>query len=439
MKTILLTFVATFFTICGISQNKQAAINKAKLISEALIAENYPNVVQEFTPEVAEKIDADKLEQIWKGITKVYGNLLHTDPIYTDIQKGNLMTVEPFHFEKKILDLKLGFNEDLKVQGVFFTPHTAPKLELRETDTFVEQEIIVKSKNGIKLRGIITLPKLSTKVPVAILVHGSGPNDMDETIGPNTLFKDMAEQFASNGIATVRYDKRTKVYAGKSELSFEELTIEEETIIDALAAVKLSRKHKQIDAKRIYVIGHSLGGMCAPKIASDSKHVKGIVMLGANATPLYEIVAEQMTYLFMQDGTLSEEEESQLNTYDEQLKNLEELSLTNNTSDKVLPLNLPAPYWNSIRNYDQVLTAQNLSKPILIIQGGRDYQVTPREYETWKQKLDNMNNVTFKLFDTLNHLMLEGEGASYPDEYLIESDLPEYFCTYISNWINTNN
>jgi dienelactone hydrolase len=106
-----------------------------------------------------------------------------------------------------------------------------------------------------------------------VLVHGSGPQDRDETIGPNKPFRDLAWGLASQGIAVLRYEKRTKKHAMKLVLIKNTITVKQETIDDALAAVALLRKTERIDPNRIFVLGHSLGGMLIPRIGARDPDV----------------------------------------------------------------------------------------------------------------------------------------------------------------------
>lgn len=117
-----------------------------------------------------------------------------------------------------------------------------------------------------KLPGRFTFPKEGKNFPIVILVHGSGPHDMDETIGPNKPFKDLAEGLASKGVATLRYYKRTKRYPNEV-MKEPEINIYNEVVDDALEAIKLAAAHDKLDEKKLFVLGHSLGGMLAPKIA----------------------------------------------------------------------------------------------------------------------------------------------------------------------------
>ena len=141
------------------------------------------------------------------------------------------------------------------------------------------------------LPGLLTIPRNTTSFPIVILVHGSGPNDRDETIGPNKPLRDLAFGLASFGIASIRYDKRTLVYGEKIVSEGLKINLETEVLIDVTSAIRLA---KSIDGVRdIYIIGHSLGSMLSPKIASENNDVAGIVMMAGNARPLEDLIIEQ--------------------------------------------------------------------------------------------------------------------------------------------------
>jgi uncharacterized protein len=78
----------------------------------------------------------------------------------------------------------------------------------------------------------------------------------------------------------------------------------------------------------------------------------------------------------------------------------------------------PAPYWADLNTYDPSAAAARLTLPLLVLQGGRDYQVTAADLQGWKTALAGHPNVTIREFPSLNHLFIAGEGKSGPDEYL---------------------
>ena len=136
-----------------------------------------------------------------------------------------------------------------------------------------------------RLAAIITTPKGATNFPMVVLVHGSGPSDLDGTVGPNKPLKDIADGLACKGIGSIRYVKRTVVYAAEFGKAF---TVKEEVLDDAVAAIALAKTVKGADVKSIYVLGHSLGGMLAPRIATLVPDIKGIIPVSYTHLDVYK-------------------------------------------------------------------------------------------------------------------------------------------------------
>src|SRR2546428_196681 len=145
-----------------------------------------------------------------------------------------------------------------------------------------------------------------------VLVPGSGPLDRDETIGPTRPFRDLASGLASRGVAVLRYDKRTLVHARRLAAKRDTLTLHDETVADAVEAVRLLRRSRGVDGGRVFVLGHSLGGVALPRIAALEPGIAGFVMLATPSRPLQDVYREQMAYLFGLDGVVTEEERARL-------------------------------------------------------------------------------------------------------------------------------
>ena len=139
------------------------------------------------------------------------------------------------------------------------------------------------------LPGTLFLPNGVEKAAAVVLVHGSGPNDRDETLGPNRPFRDLATGLATRGIAVLRYDKRTKVYP-ESFAGLKNPTVKDEILDDVSAALEFLKSRPEIDADRITITGHSLGGTLAPRIAAANPSVSKIVILAGAARPLPDLM-----------------------------------------------------------------------------------------------------------------------------------------------------
>jgi hypothetical protein len=261
---------------------------------------------------------------------------------------------------------------------------------------------------------------------------GSGPNDKDETIGPNKALKDLAVGLASNGIATYRYDKRTLVY-GKD---MKDVDINTEVIEDAINAVAILKKNPLFKESKIFIVGHSLGAMCAPMIASKSKQVNGIVLLAGNARPLEDVLLEQYNYIFGLDS-IDKFEKKEIDKLIAQSIIVKTPKALKTAKAEDLPLNLDSKYWQSLVKYNQVQVAKKLKQPILVLQGDRDYQVTMTDFNLWKQNLSNKPKNQFISYPTLNHLFMKGEGKSTPSEYDKQGNVDFQIISDISNWVKS--
>lgn len=337
--------------------------------------------------------------------------------------------------------LALQFKKEKRLLVVLFNPQK--KIESYQLEAFTEQPFFqlkgykgfsevtdlyttVKTSNGLTLGANISFGDTSKqKSPLVILVHGSGPNDRDETLGPNKPFRDLAQGLAQQGIVCLRYDKRTFAYQYDKQHMHDSLTIYEETINDAIDAVKSASQYTFVDTSRIYIIGHSLGAMCAPKIAALCPAVKGIIMMAAPVNNLVDLIPEQIEYIAGLDDSISTAEQMQITSVKWMADKIKSPGLSNKTP-KAMLMGAPAAYWKSILNYDQLKTAQSLSIPVLILNGERDYQVPVREFELWKTNLKNNTNFSFKSYPLLNHLFLEGTGKSRPEEYNVPEHIPQY-------------
>jgi hypothetical protein len=391
-----------------------------------LSAGEYGAAAERVAPgQAAEAFTAERLEQLWGQLTMQYGALASVEAV-TESTEDTLYIVElEAAFERQPLIARVVLTPSKLLTGLWFRPAPegrpldpaaagpgGPGGEAGgdpayvDRDAFIEEEVTV-GEAPWTLGGTLSLPAGTARVPAVVLVHGSGAHDRDETIGPNKPFRDLALGLASGGVAVLRYDKRTKVHGAQMT---GEVTVEEEVIEDALAAVETLRAHARIDPERIFVAGHSLGAMLAPEIARQDGRLAGIVLLAAPARPFGEVVAEQIEYV------RSLTPAPQQAAMDSMARLVERLTAGDLAPEEPV-LGATASYFYDLARHDPVSIAAALTLPMLIIQGGRDYQVTMADFALWRAALGDESRVSFEAYDDLNHLFHVGEGKATPSEY----------------------
>ena len=270
-----------------------------------------------------------------------------------------------------------------------------------------------------RLPGTLELPKkMVGKVPCVVFVHGSGPNDRDETLGPNKFFKDLADSLAANGIASVRYDKRTLVYRANFVPEGEQPNYDFETIDDAVSAVKMVQKMPEIDSERVFVLGHSLGAMLAPEIARRVPGVAGVIMVAPPAQKLLELMIYQSDYLKDIYAELGASDAvAMMEQMKKQAENAQKLGTPEYDAEIGLPQGLTESYILADKSYDAVTAAKSLSCRMFLLFGMRDYQVPYTQYTLWQKGLAGKQNVILKMYFGLNHIMRAGQGKPSPLDY----------------------
>jgi len=385
------------------SQDPTALARKAL---DSVLAGKYDDFLQMSTADVQKSLPAAELAKLGATI-KTYGALEKIGDPATTRSGPNSIVNFPAKFANQNINFRIIVNSSGLVSGFFQLPGGVnwQRPEYSQPASFKERDVTV-GEGEWKLPGTLTVPVGAGPFPAVVLVHGSGPNDRDETVGGAKVFKDLAEGLASRGIVVLRYEKRTLHYRARIA-AIKNYTVQDETVEDAVSALATVRAQAEVNGSRVFIIGHSLGGYVAPRIAEQDGKLAGIVLMAGNARPLEDLLVDQVTYMGITGKQLENAKAIQAN-----VKKLEK-----GDEDSPSLVGVPASYWLDLKGYDPAAAAKKLGIPMLILQGERDYQVTMADFALWKAALGSSKGVVIKSYPALNHLFVAGEGKSLPAEY----------------------
>lgn len=401
---------------------------------------DFTGAYRRFDGNLAQAMPEDRLKDTWLQLVSLAGSFQKISNCQADEKQGHFIVTVTCRFERASFDILVVFNQSGQIAGLNVqldqaaTTYNPPSYV--QVEAFHQVEVTVGSGEWA-LPGTLSMPNVGDPYPAVVLVHGSGPQDRDETIGPNKPFRDLAGGLASRGIAVLSYEKRTKAHAAQftSEL-IARGTVQDETIDDALSAVRLLRQTEGIDPQQIYVLGHSLGATLAPRIGRQDPSIAGLIVMAGMTRPMEDTILDQFTYLAGLSGAMTDSQKRDLEDLRVKVARVKDPHLSDQVPAKDLPLNLPPAYWLDLRGYQPAEVAKSLRMRILVLQGGRDYQVTAKgDFPAWQNALQGKSNATLKLYPKLFHLFIAGEGPSTPQEYLVEGHVSEDVVQDIARWI----
>ena len=333
-------------------------------------------------------------------------------------------------WERGKRSILLNFDGQGRITGLNWMPPEEQDIAAPppETATVTEVELTIGAAPWM-LPATLTLPGDGPVRAGAVFVHDAGPADRDSTAGGTKPFLDLAMGLGARGIAVVRYEKRTAHYA--SRLRGKPVTITEEVITDALAALAAIRQRKELAGLPIFLLGYGLGGTLAPEIASLDGDVAGVIMLAAVARPTEDALADKFKYV----AALSPGPEIQRRTdaVVEKLAALKQRKL--DPSEEFLGARVA--YWYDLCDRDAEVAmkkAAALPCRILILQGERDYQATTEDLKLWRSALAQHPQATYELLEDLNHVFVRGKGKGTPREYRIPKEVDGRVMKLISDW-----
>lgn len=417
------------------SENGMADLS-AKLTQD-LLTENFEEVYSYLEDTVKKQLSLSDLEKAFKSTVERIGELVAVTSIKATTS-GEYISVDSLvEYTENGLKISYVYNKDCKLEKLWFSYQ--PIEEEYDNEKMEEIDITIGITNEgtvgegeFPLDGILTMPKGIKNPPVVILVQGSGQSDMDETIGgtSNKPFRDIARGLASEGIASIRYNKRFYQYMDQAS---DTMTIYDEVLEDVNYAIHYAKNLTDINTEKVFVLGHSLGGMLCPKIANDNPEIAGFISLAGSPRKLEDLILDQAAEA-VENGTVSETEKTlyldTMKAQSDQIKNLTE----ENLDEPLLGAN--GYYWKSLNEIDTPKIVANLTLPMLFMQGEADFQVYPEvDFKMWKDLLKEKDNATFLLYEGLNHLFMPTTGVRDINDYSVKNNVDEKVILAIAEWI----
>ncbi|HLW02219.1 MAG TPA: alpha/beta fold hydrolase [Ktedonobacterales bacterium] len=406
---------------------------------------DFAAVEQRLADRLKPLLSAETLRATWQTLEQQVGAFQQQGNISAVQIPQGLVQVVTCIFERGSLDVNIVFNDAGKIVSFTVTPVGAIAQQASATyepppyaqsERFHEEEVQVGHEPWV-LPGTLSLPQGDAPFAGVVLVHGSGPQDRDETIPPNKPFRDLAWGLASQGIAVLRYEKRTHAYTNRMKSELDTLTVKEETIDDALEAVAFLRGRPEIDARQVFVLGHSLGGFLAPRIGAADTQIRGLVILAGMARRFEDVLLDQMDYILSVTVPDPAMRQQQLATLQKQVELVKDPNRLPTAAASDLPFNVSPAYWIDLNAYHPEQVAQMLAQPMLFLLGGSDYQVTQADFQIWQNALGGRSDVQFILYPGLGHtfMPIEGGGKATPASYAIAGHVAEAVVNEIASWI----
>lgn len=429
------------------SARAQALQTKAIALTEEMERGEYANTVALADETLkAAGVDAAMLRAGWEQLAPTVGAYESiTGAFSTSLPAGDVVSVVAKHATKSVRVLYSFQPGGDKLNGLHL--NVATDAEIAQAKGDAPSDSATPSATGShsvdtaitvgthQLPGTLTTPAGEAKRPiVVVLLWGSGPQDRDETVGAagNKMFRDLADALASEGISSLRFDKRTKAAPASFTPSS---TLTDEYFDDAKAAIALVKS--QLPGYRVFVVGHSLGAMVLPNVLAVNPEAAGGVSLAGSPRSLFDIMYDQnVTAVAALAGKTDAEKKAMLADARRIMDAAKAVKDANGAVPPELASSMPAAYVASINALRQGEVAQSLTVPLLLVHGEADQQVSASaDFGAWKTLLAGRANVTFKSYPGLNHLFMKTNGLPAPADYDAPATLDRQVAGDIASWL----
>ncbi|MCD8511323.1 MAG: alpha/beta fold hydrolase [Bacillus sp. (in: Bacteria)] len=435
---ISLIGIILVFISCSSEEGENSIEMIGEEVVELLVTEKYEEIHEQFfSEELKASLPATEFRLEWRERVADAGE-------YEEMYAARTFERGEYHvYEQEVvytylsIQVRMIYNNHKEIISLHFDQgaanHPFP-------EGIVEETVIIGKGGAYELNGTLTLPEYREEdsIPAVVLVHGSGPHDQDSAVFGYKPFRDIAWGLAKRGIAVLRYDKRTYVYGNTlTEAELRTFSVQEETIEDAILAGNLLKEHKRIDSEQVYLLGHSLGGMLAPRIDATGGDFAGLVIMAGSPRSLWEIIYDQNLQILNTEEISSTEKEelrSMLEKERNKALHLQELSKEEAIGETLFTL--PAYYFKEMELVDMKGLVKEMEKPILVLQGEDDFQVSfERDFLMWKELLGE--NASFISYSGLNHFFVDSVGGDIGSlvDYETPGIVSEEVIADVAQWI----
>jgi hypothetical protein len=423
----------------------------------ALVNGDYETAAADFDDVMRRAMSAAELQKAWEDTARAAGafdSIVGTELIPHD--EYDIYEVISRH-EIRGINTRVVYSKDGQIAGLFFSYVENAERDLTsvERDGVLEIPVIIGEGTDFPLNGLLTMPVNPVgKIPAVVLVQGSGPSDMDGTLFGNRPYFDIAAYLSANGVAVIRHDKRSNAHGNRITGDF---TVWEEAIEDALLAAQILKTDERIDPERIFIVGHSLGATLTPRIytAAQEKGIElaGLVLMAGTPREFVGVALEQIN-ASIEAGRLAVEAlegseraagEAEIAAAEEMLDTLTEAapliwSTPAEESKGMFWLGASFYYFQDLASPTFEEAVANIDTPMLIMQGARDFQILADvDFTILKDLLGSRSDVTFKLYDDLNHLFMKSTATNFVEhgsEIIVSpGKVDEQVLQDIVNWI----